>query len=677
MNMTWQSRDLRLVQYNLQIKDTGRMVPEEIAESVRRMNANAVVLNAGGIYAWYESKVPFHHINEYLPQEGSLLERIIECCHQRNISVIGRFDFSKADDVVYLNHPEWFVQDTAGQPVIYGSGRMGEWSLLMSTCINGGYRNREFALPVLQEALAKLEIDGIFFNAPHMERCFCENCRRKYKKIYGEELPEDHRSWRRDWSSLCLKDNMELLYEQIKALRPDMPVILYYGTYRQGEGTFAENLDMRYATADFVCTEAQDILSAGKRFLPDVWKPTLNMKLGQCVPDRPAPFGIIHSCPGMDWRHSGLPSAEYEFWMSQIPAAGGWLWHSLTGFDAVITDRRLLRVAAQVNKKAQKAAEYMQDSKSAAEVLLLWNAGLSEQGFTEGLMKGRIPFDLMDVWHLDPDRMCSYPMVIVPDRFPLDTAAIRMLEDYVKRGGRIFWEKTDTEQLEEIAELLGIREEAVRGRELTAAYGVMEEAGAAYKKQLEETVYIPVRGDVLYVRKQESTETLMTLVPPFAPPDGVGAPPERASMPVLHTQIPLLLKKRIGNGCIISCFFGLSELLRTVGLEDHKQLFENCVRQLLGGEQRFDGSPLEEGIFVYPWMGKKRMYIHLVNGIGERPLRTAHVCRDISFCVHVREIVRHVYSALDERNVFWEQKEETLTVRIDCLAVWDMIIIEW
>lgn len=50
MNMTWQSRDLRLVQYNLQIKDTGRMVPEEIAESVRRMNANAVVLNAGGIY---------------------------------------------------------------------------------------------------------------------------------------------------------------------------------------------------------------------------------------------------------------------------------------------------------------------------------------------------------------------------------------------------------------------------------------------------------------------------------------------------------------------------------------------------------------------------------------------------------------------------------------------------
>ena len=74
----YQLDDLRIVQYNLQIKDTDKMVPEEIAESLERLCANAVVLNVGGIYAWYPSRVKYHHINEYLPAERPLLKEIIE-----------------------------------------------------------------------------------------------------------------------------------------------------------------------------------------------------------------------------------------------------------------------------------------------------------------------------------------------------------------------------------------------------------------------------------------------------------------------------------------------------------------------------------------------------------------------------------------------------------------------
>ena len=63
-----------MIQYNLQIQDTDRMVPEEISGEGLRGGANAVVINAGGIYAWYRSRIPFHHINEYLPAKGNLLE---------------------------------------------------------------------------------------------------------------------------------------------------------------------------------------------------------------------------------------------------------------------------------------------------------------------------------------------------------------------------------------------------------------------------------------------------------------------------------------------------------------------------------------------------------------------------------------------------------------------------
>ncbi len=128
MEKQWWQDALRVIQYNLQIQDTDRMVPEEIAAKACEAGANAVVINAGGIYAWYRSRIPFHHINEYLPAKGNLLEDLIRCCHALGIKVIGRFDFSKTDDVVYLQHPEWFVSD-ASEGNLYGNGS-GCWQLV-------------------------------------------------------------------------------------------------------------------------------------------------------------------------------------------------------------------------------------------------------------------------------------------------------------------------------------------------------------------------------------------------------------------------------------------------------------------------------------------------------------------------------------------------------------------
>lgn len=207
---------LQIIQFNLQVEDTKQMDAQKIAESVICLGANAVVLNVGGIYAWYHSQVPFHHVNEYLPKGKELLREMIQECHARGIQVIGRFDFSKTEDTTYLQHPEWFVQDEKGEPVCYGSRRMGNWSLLMSTCVNGGYRGEEFAVPVLKEAMEAFKMDGIFLNAPQMEPCFCTNCRRKYYRKYKKELPLEKANWEKDWMRSCLKENIGVLYQAVK-----------------------------------------------------------------------------------------------------------------------------------------------------------------------------------------------------------------------------------------------------------------------------------------------------------------------------------------------------------------------------------------------------------------------------------------------------------------------------
>ena len=110
----WWKKPMRVIQDNLQVADTPKMDPVKIARETQEMHADVLVINAGGIYAWYPSKVRYHHVNEYLPKDFDLFGRLIEEGHKRGIRVVARFDFSKTDDYVSQERPEWFVRNPDG-----------------------------------------------------------------------------------------------------------------------------------------------------------------------------------------------------------------------------------------------------------------------------------------------------------------------------------------------------------------------------------------------------------------------------------------------------------------------------------------------------------------------------------------------------------------------------------
>ena len=172
---------MRVMQYNLQVADTAGMNAEKIAEETEDLACNVVVMNVGGIYAWYSSEVRYHHVNEFLPKDRDLLKELIDAFHKRNIKFVARFDFSITDDTTYLQKPQWFARHKDKSPYFRGEKRMGNWSLFLNTCANSGYRNEEAAVPILKEVLIRYDIDGIFLNAPMASACFCERCRDKYQ----------------------------------------------------------------------------------------------------------------------------------------------------------------------------------------------------------------------------------------------------------------------------------------------------------------------------------------------------------------------------------------------------------------------------------------------------------------------------------------------------------------
>lgn len=70
--------------------------------------------------------------------------------------------------------------------------------------------------------------------------------------------------------------------------------------------------------------------------------------------------------------------------------------------------------------------------------------------------------------------------------------------------------------------------------------------------------------------------------------------------------------------------------------------------------------------------------IHLVNGIGERPLRSCQPCYRLVFQVRVGErAVERVDCVLEDTRAEWQRDGDMLTITLESLQVWELIRIRW
>ncbi len=671
---------MRVIQFNLQVKDTPGMNPAKIAWETEEMAANVVVMNVGGIYAWYESKVKYHHINEYLPKNRDLLKELIKEFHKRNIRFVARFDFSITDDTTYLEKPQWFARHRDKSPYYRGEKRMGDWSLFLNTCATGGYRNEEVAVPVINEVLDNYDIDGIFFNAPSASACFCERCQEKYIKKYGKPMPDSDAEFENDWLSQCTKDNIAVIYKAIKAKRADVPMILYYhpnSVISKSFGRFdRDSIYDRYETADLICTESQDVLSKGVNGIPDTIHPIVAMKSGQTEDGELLPFGIIHSCPGMDWRHVGLPEAEYLPWMCQVPASRGVIWHSLTGYNDTITDKRIIRAVTTVDNMIKKAEKDMKGAVSKAEVLLLSNGTAATRGWAEALVKSHIQFDLMFEYRMNKELMKKYPVVIAPEGFLEYEGVSDMIKEYVSDGGSLIAENTDFNSILNNSDLLGVKKDINVGEFLYASYLRFEEEGGVLKAGMD-TDKAAFRGVVSYCTPKDGTKILATLVPPFAPLEVTGAPPERSSIPTPHTDIPLCILNEFGKGKVMFLPFSLNMLVTEYKMSDHYKMISNAFDFMLGRRRDLEVS-VPSAVQVSMYTKEKQILVHFVNEIGQRPLMENIPFHGLSFSVKLdhSQKVKNVRSVIGEEKVSYKISGQRVDVSVDKLEVWDMVSID-
>lgn len=225
----WENYPWRMVQTNLRETDMEDMDAEAYASRLKKFGATVVMINAAGIIASYETKLPYQTKSAFL--HGDSLRDMIDACHRLGLRVIARTDFSKVRYPLYEQHPDWAVRTKEGEIINYNGD--------VHVCPNSDYQQK-YEFEILKEVLTDFPFDGVFCNmsgflvvdysGKYYGPCHCENCRRKFKEMFGMEIPDTddfHAPGYMKYQAFknaVTKEHRKKIIETVRSIRPDIAI---------------------------------------------------------------------------------------------------------------------------------------------------------------------------------------------------------------------------------------------------------------------------------------------------------------------------------------------------------------------------------------------------------------------------------------------------------------------
>jgi Hypothetical glycosyl hydrolase 6 len=113
--LPWYLTMRRCGQINYNERDPLTMDAEAWMDYWASLKVNAVLLNGGGIMAFYPTEVPYHHRSQFLGTRD-LFGDMVAAAKKRNLRVVARMDCNLAYEEALQAHPEWFERNLDGSP---------------------------------------------------------------------------------------------------------------------------------------------------------------------------------------------------------------------------------------------------------------------------------------------------------------------------------------------------------------------------------------------------------------------------------------------------------------------------------------------------------------------------------------------------------------------------------
>lgn len=626
----WYRRAFLWGQTNITEKDPVRYDIGWWREQWKRTAVQAVIINAGGIVAYYPSRFPLHHRAEFLG-DRDLFGELTKAAHDDGLFVMARMDSNRTAEDFFQAHPDWFTRDRNGEPY-----RAADKFI---ACINSPYYD-EYLPDVMREIIERSHPDGFTDNSwAGMGRasiCHCANCARRFRDATGAPLPQAT-NWDdpvyRQWIAWNYTRRLEVWDANNRVTRAAGGPDCIWSGMNSGSIT-AQAQSFRDLKA--ICARA-DIVMLDHQRRDDDTGFQQNGDTGARVHgvlgwDKLAPesMAMYESGPGY-YRVASKPAAEARMWMIAGIAGGIQPWWHYVG--AYGEDRRMYQTPGPVMRWWHTHQPYLVDRTPMATVGLVWSQqntdffGRNEAadlvdapytGFMHALVRARVPYVPIHVDDIarEAGRIRT---IILPNIGAMSDAQAAAVRRFVDDGGAIiatghtslFNEWGDARPDFALADLFAchwtggpprLRRAVAQADGSPAAAFAPSPSGHTYLRLspewrartdgphaadeppatgqrhavldgFDDTDILAYGGTLTALRVDAGATVPLTFVPPFPT-----YPPETAWMREPKTDIPGLVLSQHGRGRVACMPADIDSRYAREHLPDHARLLSNIVR---------------------------------------------------------------------------------------------------
>ena len=628
----WYATMRRCGQINFNERDPLQMDVNAWADYWASLKVNAVLLNGGGIVAFYPTKVPYHHRSEFLGSRD-LFGEMVAASKKRGLRVVARMDCNYAYEEALKAHPEWFERNRDGSP-----RKHNESPWLYKTCMFSAYFSEQ--MPAIYREINKnYPVDGFFTNGwpstGALSVCYCENCQKVYREKVGGVPPEQTDAMSplyRKYYDVHMGRVLEVWKQWDGVAKEKMPDSVYVGNLGGGVRTVKDvkrlgevagwfNADHQGRSGD---TVIWDCAQQGRVAQSVMKGRTITNVTGSYSNSRPT------------WRHVAKAPAEATLWMAQTAASGMVPWfHWLGGAPE---DNRWREVGRSFFNWLAANEPHFRNRRSVADLAVLYpqstiafyksgSGPVSWRGAERGqtsdylqglyyaLLEGHFLFDFVHQEDLAPETLRKYRALLVPNAAYLSDQQCEQIRQYTAAGGSVlatfetsrYNEWGDPRRDFALADMFGASATGEVIGPLGNSYARIEQRHAVLN-DFEETALLPGAENRVPIRALESGPLVLSVVPYYP-----AFPPEMVYARTPRTNEPAAVLREKGSSRVAYFAGDIDRTFWRSGNTDLSQLIQNSVRWVLG-----DGRPsisvTGEGMTeLFAWETEPGYALHILN----------------------------------------------------------------
>lgn len=590
--------------------------PEEYVENLKRAQINNAMLylqsHVGLCY--YPTKTGKMH--GALQGREDLMKRTAALCHANDIKVTGYYSINY-NTYEHDRHPEWRMLGADGKSIrekgaaesgnlVFASMKAGRYGL----CCPNQEEYRAFVYAQIDEIMAYFDCDALFFDMPFWPHtCYCGQCRKRWKKETGGEMPLQPAPGSPEQEALMRKkyewmgEWTQAITAHVKARDPGMPVEFNYASGIAGDSDSGcgeqVNQASDYVGGDlyggmleqsFSCkfyrnaTRNQPFEYMFSRCKPALRVHTLTKTLDEmktAVAVTAAHHGAtlvidaIDPMGTMDPRVYRRIGEMFEFQRPYEPYFRGEMTEDIGIYYGIYS------------KSSEPGEEY--NSKS---------CGVSA---AHALLRRHIPFGVTGCFH----ELKKYPVLIAPMLTGLEDGDHDRLEKYVREGGILYLSGARDKAL--VEGLLGCR---ITGKTKTNKVYIAP-------KQEWESVFgwfnakypLPFDGFVPIAEGIEEKDVAATLTLPYTDMEEMRFASIHSDPPGVATDVPMVVIRRVGQGWVIWS----AAAIEGVDMEEYREIFLGLILAVRGNAPFSLSSDAPPRVEMTLFRGEGEMLLHAVS----------------------------------------------------------------